>query len=424
MGRQVESRIRQATIRTTMQFQDYYEVLGVPRKASADDIKKAYRKLALKWHPDRHKGKAQAAAEVRFKQISEAYEVLSDSEKRSKYDRFGEHWKHGQEFAAPGGGFGGAGGGARGFGGGPGGAGAGGGRTLTPEEFARLFGGAGRRGGAGNAGGAGGMGGFPGAGSSGGAGGFSDFFSSLFGDESGGVGGSGAGRARGGRGGPAGPQRGADARAELSLPVSDAIRGGRRSFEIPVRTTCQRCDGTGFLGEHVCPACVGVGTRAGSKHVDLTIPAAVRDGLTLRLRGLGEPGDSGGESGDLYLTLRLEDDDIYQVHDGDLVAEVPIAPWEALSGARIDVRTPHGVATLTVPPNTRSGSRLRLRGQGLHDAGTGRGDLLAVIRHALPAELSPRQRELIAELGRAGGEGATGVTGGAREPRRPHGDHA
>ncbi len=391
-----------------MQFQEYYEVLGVPRKASADDIKKAYRKLALKWHPDRHKGKAQAAAEARFKQISEAYEVLSDGEKRSKYDRFGEHWKHGQEFAPPGGGAGDARGSGR-----PGGAGAG--RTLTPEEFARMFGGAGRRGpGAG-------AGGFPGNGAPGAGGGFSDFFSSLFGDESGEPG---PGRARGGRGAPSGPQRGADARAELSLAVSDAIRGGKRSFEIPVRTTCQRCDGTGFLGEHVCPICVGVGTRAGSKHVDLTIPASVRDGLTLRLRGLGEPGERGGQSGDLYLTLRLEDDDIYHLHEGDLVADVPIAPWEALSGARVDVRTPHGVATLTVPPNTRSGARLRLRGQGLADATGGRGDLLAVLRHALPTELSPRQRELIAELGRAGGEGAPGVTGGAREPGRPHGGAA
>jgi curved DNA-binding protein len=408
----VSAAARWANIRARMKFQDYYEVLGVPRAATAEEIKKAYRKLALKWHPDRHKGKAQAGAEERFKQISEAYEVLSDKEKRAKYDRFGEHWKHGQEFAPPpGSGFGGRdGGGAGGFGGA---------RRMTPEEFARIFGNARGGGGPGGAGaGPGGMGGF------GGAGGFSEFFSSLFGDggafEEGPPGGRGPGARRSGRPSAraAFRERGADARAELSLPVSAALRGGRSSFDIPVRTTCMRCDGTGFLGEHVCPVCVGVGTLAGRKRVDLTIPAQVRDGLTLRLRGLGEPGEAGpdgkpGEPGDLYLTLRVESDDVYRVHENDLEADVPVAPWEALSGARVDVRTPRGVATLVVPPNTRSGARLRLRGQGLPDGEGGHGDFTAVIRHALPQDLSPRQRELIAELGRTG---AGTVTGGAREP--------
>ncbi len=392
--------MREATIRRSMQFQDYYEVLGVPRKATTDDIRKAYRKLALKWHPDRHKGKAQAGAEARFKQVSEAYEVLSDKDKRSKYDRFGEHWKHGQEFSPPpGGGFGGADGAP---GGGPGGA-----RRMTAEEFARHFGAA-AGGGAAEAGSA--------------RGGFSDFFSSLFGEDTADASTRPGGRAGGARSGRrTGPERGNDARAELALPIGVALRGGRSSFDVPVRSTCPRCQGTGFLGQHVCPMCVGVGTRAANKHVDLAIPAAVRDGLTLRLRGLGEPGEDGGEPGDLYLTLRLQSDDVYRVFDSDLEADVPVAPWEALSGARVDVRTPAGIATLTVPPNARSGTRLRLRGQGLPEPAAGgggegpaaRGDFIAVIRHALPDELSPRQRELIAELGRSG-EGR--VTGGAREP--------
>jgi curved DNA-binding protein len=252
-------------------------------------------------------------------------------------------------------------------------------------------------------------------------GGFSDFFSSLFGDGGafGGDGEAGPGGARGRRaGGTRGAfrERGADARAELWLAVGDALRGGRRSFEIPVRITCQRCDGTGFLGEHVCPVCVGVGTLAARKRVDLTIPAQVRDGLTLRLRGLGEPGDPGAgpaEPGDLYLTLRLEGDDVYRIHESDLEADVPVAPWEALSGARVDVRTPRGVASVSVPPNTRSGARLRLRGQGLPDGEGGSGDFTAVIRHALPEDLTPRQRELIAELARSG---EASVTGGARVP--------
>jgi len=348
-----------------MKFQDYYEVLGVPRSASVDQIKKAYRKLALKWHPDRHKGADAAKAEETFKRVSEAYEVLSDPEKRKKYDRFGEHWKHGQEFTPPPG----AGGGAR---------------TMTPEEFEQLFGG-GRRGG---------------------AGGFSDFFTSLFGDQF---------REEFRRGEQRHPrfrQRGADVRAELHLPLSDALRGGKSRFEIPVTVPCPRCGGVGFVGEHVCPTCVGVGTLHDTKTVDLAIPKTLRDGVTLRLAGLGEPGDTPGQNGDLLLTLRLQSDDTYRLDGHDVQAELPLAPWEALAGGKVDVRTLDGLVTLTVPPGTRAGSKLRLRGRGLHDADGGRGDFYAVVRLVLPEPLTPRQRELLSEAARAGNGH---VAGGARE---------
>jgi len=342
-----------------LQFQDYYEALGLSRSATPDEIKKAYRQLALKWHPDRHKEGKRAEAEQRFKRISEAYEVLSDPEKRAKYDRFGEHWKQGEDFAPP-----------------PGT------RTASPEEFERAFGGHGS---------------------------FSDFFASLFGD--------GMRRDFGGERTHARfRQRGADVRAELALSVTQAVQRGKSSFAIPAQSTCPRCGGVGFVGgsagtgsaggergEHVCPTCGGVGTVHREKRIELTIPEGVRDGLELRLKGLGEPGE-GGTSGDLYLTLRLVSDASYRVSGSDLEADLAVAPWDAFLGTRAEVRTAVGLATVTIPPETPAGTRLRLRGQGLASAEGGRGDLFAVVRLVLPPNLSARQKELLREL--AGRESA------------------
>lgn len=352
-----------------MEFQDYYEVLGVARDASGDEIKKAYRKLALKWHPDQHEGEDLAGAEAKFRRISEAYEVLSDPEKRAKYDRFGRDWEHGQEFQ-PGAG--------AGFGGGE--------HTMSAEEFERAFGG---------------------------GGGFSSFFQSMFGED--------VKRDFGGRPGshPRYRHRGADARAELQLELSDALAGGKRSFKVPVRASCPTCGGTGFVQSHVCPTCGGVGQVQRTKTVELKIPDGVRDGLELRLRGLGEPGqsapgstgDGAAEPGDLYLVLRLKDDSTYRLIGDILEARVPIAPWEALSGTRVDVRTGQGTVSLKVPPGSRTGRRLRLRGQGLARSGGSVGDLEVVLEIDLPSVLNERQIELIEQAADAG---AREVRGGAR----------
>jgi curved DNA-binding protein len=329
-----------------LQFQDYYEALGVARDAEPEEIKSAYRKLALQWHPDRHKEGKKAQAEEKFKRISEAYEVLSDPEKRKRYDRFGEHWKQGQDFAPP-----------------PGE------RTMSPEEFERAFGG---------------------------QGGFSDFFASLFGDQvRHDFAGAGRNHARF-------RQRGADVRAELHLSATQAIQRGKSSFTVPAVATCPRCGGVGFAGagsgqEHVCPTCAGVGQVHTEKRVELTIPDGVRDGLELRLKGLGEPGE-GSAPGDLYLTLRIDSDASYRVNGDDLEAELPVTPWDAFLGAKAELRTPQGLASVTVPPETAAGTRLRLRGQGLANAEGGRGDLHAVVRLVLPSDLNPRQRELLREL--------------------------
>jgi DnaJ-class molecular chaperone len=339
-----------------MRFQDYYELLGVSRDASPDDIKKAYRKLAMKYHPDRNVGPGAAEAEANFKRISEAYEVLSDPEKRSRYDRFGEHWQHGQEFQPP-----------------PGQ------RTMTREEFEQAFGGAGA---------------------------FSDFFQSMFGDLA-------ARDLRGARARhPRYRHRGADVRAELELSPGQAIAGGTKSFEVPAEAACPRCGGVGFVANHVCPTCGGVGQVREHRQVELKIPADVRDGQMLRLRGLGGAGEHGGEAGDLLLTLRLRSDDVYRVHGSDIEADVSIAPWEAIDGTKIDVRTARGTAVATIPAGTSAGAKLRLRGQGFADGRGGHGDVVLVVRLALPDGLTDRQRALLREAARAG---PSSVRGGARE---------
>lgn len=329
-----------------MKFQDYYEVLGVPRDAQPEAIKKAYRALALRWHPDRHQGPAKATAEERFKAASEAYEVLSDPAKREKYDRFGKDWQHGQEFE-------------------PSGPAAGGARRMSREEFERAFGG---------------------------AGGFSDFFREMFGDD-----------LRRDFGGGARPHaryehRGADVRAELELPLGAALEGGVHRFQVPGQSACRTCGGTGFALEHVCPTCAGIGSLRAPRTVELRIPASVRDGLELRLAGLGEPGQGQGGSGDLFLTLRLVDDERHALVDGELEVTVTVAPWTAEAGGTVDVRTARGTVALKIPPGTRSGRRLRLRGQGLALPGGGQGDCIARVELDLPATLTPLQRELLARL--------------------------
>jgi curved DNA-binding protein len=340
-----------------VKFQDYYEVLGVKREDDAAAIKKAYRKLAMKWHPDRHPEEEKDNAEAKFKGISEAYEVLSDTEKRKKYDQFGENWEQGQEFEP-----------------------AAGERSMTREEFEASFGQ---------------------------SAGFSDFFQEMFG-----------GQFRQDFNETQAPHaryqyRGADVRAELGLTITEAISGGTRSFEIPARASCPSCAGTGHVGSHICPSCGGIGQVQKRQTIELKIPQDLRNGMKLRLKGLGEAGQGGSESGDLHLVLHLKDDDTYRLIGNDLEARVFLTPWEAESGAKVDVRTARGVVTLTIPENSRSGNRLRLRGQGFSLGKKAYGDCFVRIEMNLPASLSQRQKELLAELGDENAE--VTLEGSARE---------
>lgn len=246
---------------------------------------------------------------------------------------------------------------------------------MSPEEFESVFGGSG----------------------------FSDFFKGMFGGEVKGSFGDGIRRPH-----PRYRHGGADVRADLELAAGDAIRGGKRRFDLPATVGCPSCGGVGFLGEHVCPTCAGVGRIRERKQVDLTIPDSVRNGMSLRLAGLGEPGAEGGAPGALLLTLRLVSDQTYRIDGDDLEVDLPVAPWEAVFGTKAEVRTAKGTTIVTIPPDTRAGTRLRLRGMGFGDAG----DFFVVVRLVLPENLSARQRTLLEEMREAG---PSAVAGGARE---------
>ena len=341
-----------------MKFQDYYTTLGVSRTATPDEIKRAYRKLAKEWHPDRHPPAKRKDVEDKFKAIAEAHEVLSDPEKRKRFDALGGHWRHGQEFE---GGFGG------GFGGEPGGPSV---HTFSQEEFARMF----RGGGGGN-------------------GGFSDFFSQMFGDMFAGQGGARAdGRAR------AQAARGDDAEAEIEVKVGDALLGGKKPFSLAIRTPCEACEGEGRIGRRTCPACGGLGNAQREQSIDLTIPKDARDGMVVRLRGLGAPGEAG--PGDLLLTLRLVGDDVYRLRGDDVEADVVVAPWELLDGTAVDVAVPAGTVTAKLPAGAKPGQKLRLRGQGLARADGSRGDRCLVVRLGLAEPLTDAQADLLRQLGK------------------------
>ncbi len=329
-----------------VKFQDYYEVLEVPRGASQDDIRKAYRKLARKYHPDVNKTKD---AEERFKKIGEAYEVLGDPEKRKRYDTLGENWSAGQDF--------------------------------TPPPGWDFFGqkGAGGRSGAFR---------FESFGDSPFEGkGFSDFFEMLFGRGFGGLGDFGAGDQTsdlgfetGRRGG--GTATGGDHEAEITITLEEAYAGARKQIALQSEET-----GRGRPARTI-------------KRIEVTVPAGITDGKRLRLAGQGARGRAGGPAGDLYLIIRIAPHPRFRVRGADIEVDVPITPWEAALGAKIDLPIVGGTATLTLPAGIASGKKLRLKGKGLL-AGPGQpGDLYAVIKIEVPKALTARERQLFEELAR------------------------
>jgi curved DNA-binding protein len=317
-------------------YRDYYEVLGVPRDASADDIRSAYRRLARENHPDVNKD---PDAGERFSAIAEAYEVLRDPEKRERYDRFGPNWRAGQDVSGAQDfeGFGGFGGGGRGRGRGGGGNGFDGGDVRF--DF----------------------------GSGGGDADFSDFFDSLFG-------GGRAPSSRGGRrrrrdAGDGFSLRGGDQEATLELTLEEAFRGGKRRI-----------------------------TLGDGRDYEVTVPPGVRDGQRIRLAGEGSPGAGGGPSGDLLLRVRLRPHPRFRLDGSDLEVDLPVAPWEAALGAKVPVPTLDGTATVKVPSGSSSGRRLRLAGQGWPDRDGKRGDLHAVVKIVVPKKLKREERKAYEHL--------------------------
>ena len=323
---------------------DYYEVLGVGRNASADEIKTAYRKLARKYHPDLNPG--DKTAEERFKELQEAYDTLSDEENRKLFDKYGENWRAVKQ---------------------------GGGAPPPGWEGARTAGGP--QGG-----------GFDFSGfdfGSGGAGSF-DIFEEMF------------GRTRGGRARRS--ERGEDVEAQLELSLEETHRGGRRTLQMQVAEVCPTCNGAGVVQDKTCQTCGGAGQVLKPKTIEVNIPAGVREGSTVRLAGQGGAGMNGTQPGDLYLHIRLRPHPVFTVRGDDLEIELPIAPWEAVLGANVEVPTIDGKVDLTIPAGAQNGQRLRLRGQGLNKRRGGRGDEYARLKLVVPRQVSAEERRLYEEL--------------------------
>jgi curved DNA-binding protein len=324
-----------------MKYKDYYATLGVARDASADDIKKAYRRLAREHHPD---VSGDPSSTERFKEIGEAYATLKDAEKRAAYDALGRQ-PAGQEFRPPPGwDFAGA---------APGGAGAGAGRSggFAPgadDDAARYF---------------------------------DDIdLADLFGGMAGGR--FGAGPGHGARSSLPVPGEDFDTPVEISL--RDAFRGTTLHLELSVPE----------------PGDDGRMRRVG-KTLEVRVPPGTTDGQKLRLRGRGGKGANGGRDGDVYLHIAIRPDALFRVSGHDLYLDLPLAPWEAVLGTDIEIPAPGGPLLLTVPPGTRAGNKLRLAGRGLPLPREGAGDILAVVRIDVPSPPTEQERTLMAELAKA-----------------------
>ena len=313
-----------------MKKRDYYEVLGVSNGASEADIKKAYRRLARKLHPDVNPG--DKSSQKKFQEVQEAYDVLGDAEKRRAYDRFGHAGRPGPGFegAGPGGpgGFGGAAGGFEG----------------APFEGFHFEGGD-----------------------------LGDLFGNLF----------------GGRGRATGPQKGEDATGTIEIPFREAVLGGQTSLSLRREKECPQCKGTGTVGRDVCPTCRGRGRVGEVETVRIKIPEGTEDGGTIRVPGKGGPGLRGGAVGDLYVTVRVTPHSYFERRGDDIHGVVPVTVKEAYAGAEIDVPTIRGTLRAKIPPGTR-GQRLRLRGQGVRNPRTGQtGDHIYTIRVVVPPAVTP-----------------------------------
>ncbi|HZQ80975.1 MAG TPA: molecular chaperone DnaJ [Gaiellaceae bacterium] len=335
-----------------------YETLGVPKTASQDEIKKAYRKLVREVHPDRNPGN-----EERFKEVQSAYDILSDPEKRQQYDRFGQ--ANGRPGAGPGG-------------------------TTVDFDFD-----------------------------------LGDIFSGLFN--------RGGGRQQQQRG-----QRGNDVEVEVRVSFEDALKGVQTTVPVQLDlachtchgtgaapgtapTTCPNCNGSGVVAtsqglfalqqpcprchgmgsivETPCPTCRGSGRERRTKRYTVKIPAGVRDGTRIKLRGKGEAGFGGAAAGDLYVITRVEPSKVYERRGDDLVVTVPVSFTVAALGGTVEAPTPEGNVSLKIPSGTEDGKLLRIKGRGAPRLkGSGKGDVLARVRIQVPKKVSKKQRELLEQL--------------------------
>jgi len=356
---------------------DYYEVLGVDKSANEDEIKKAYRKLAMKHHPDRNKG--DEGAEAKFKEAAEAYDALGTPEKRQKYDQFGH-----AAFGA--------------------GAGAGPGGFSNMDDIFSAFGDI-----------------FGGGGGGGGGGGFGDIF--------------GGGRRRG----PRGPRPGRDLRIVLDLTLEELDKGVTRTVALKrfehcdtckgsggedgsgkvtcstcggrgqvqrsqgfftMASACPKCRGEGQVIENPCKTCKGSGKRQAKSDIELRIPPGIEEGVQLRVTGQGDVGEPGAPRGDLFVVVREIEHKMFQRSGADVMTEVPFSFAQLALGDKVEIPTLRGKVEMTIPAGTQTGKVFRLREQGLpHMERRGRGDQLVRVFIEVPKKLTDRQKELLEEFG-------------------------
>jgi molecular chaperone DnaJ len=343
-----------------VQFKDYYAILGVDRDADQKEIKRAFRKKARENHPDVNRDAPDA--ESRFKDINEAYEVLSDTEKRQMYDRYGADWQRYRDAGfdatgpAPGAGQ----------------------QYQSTGDFEQWF--------------TGSSGGFTRTSTSsrGGTGGFSDFFNLIFGTEG----------TRGGFRETGIPVRGQDLETHVNVSLEEAFHGTTRRLTVRAPKPCDLCDGSGTIRGASCPRCDGSGELAEPRTLEVKIPAGVRTGSRIRVRGQGGPGQNGGAAGDVYLQVTVAPDPRFERLGDNLRVTVDVPLYDALLGGEVRVPTMTGGVMLTIPPETQSGRIFRLRGMGMPKLGKSgqRGDILAKVEVSVPTGLSEDEKQRFAEL--------------------------
>ena len=323
----------------SVEFKDYYRILGVDRNADDKTLKSAYRRLARKHHPDVAKTKD---AGERFKEISEAYEVLSDPEKRQRYDALGPDWqRHAQ--AQPG----------------------------APGDFRVQYGGD--------------------------LGDFSEFFRAVFGDLGGRRAGWGVGADAEDLFGERRARPGQDVQANVEITLEEAFNGTRRTFALDLDEPCPTCRGAGNVKGQACATCHGAGWQRARRQVDVKIPAGVKSGQRVRVSGEGAQGV--GARGDLYLTVTVSPHPLFERRGDDLHVSVPITAPEAALGTTIDVPTLRGRVSMKIPPATSSGRAFRLPGYGMPRLrGGGAGDEIVTVKIVMPNDLTPAERDLYEKL--------------------------
>jgi molecular chaperone DnaJ len=326
-----------------MANKDYYNILGVGRNASDKEIKQAFRKLARKYHPDVNPG--DKSAEEKFKQVSEAYEVLSDADKRKKYDQFGDQWQYADQFSK-----------------------AGGQRSgYQNYDFSDIFKGGGQ----------------------------SQSFNfdsgdlgSIFGDLFGG------GRSKR----QSRPRRGQDIESAVEVTLEEAYSGSSRLLSMQNDEACPTCRGTGRIQNALCSTCQGRGTVRQEKRIEVKIPAGVKTGSRIRIAGKGGEGH-GGANGDLYLAVTVKPHPVFERQENDLLVNIEVPLTTAVLGGEVKVPTLKGSLALKIPPETQNGRIFRLAGQGMPLLGKdSRGDIRAKVNIVLPANLTEEEKELFLKL--------------------------